>query len=131
MTSAGLNSVLEKYTTPNTGAVLVHGKDQPVLPAEASDVPLEETVKVRLCRSASASCSRTVKTKLRVALRQKEAGMASIIQDWKSVYGSYSRSGHTGGVYWPSKTSLLRDETMRVIQPMRVIFIIYLDPSPI
>jgi len=58
LTSAGLNSVLEKYTTPNTGAVLVHGKDQPVLPATVSDVPLEEAVKVRLCRSASASCSR-------------------------------------------------------------------------
>lgn len=48
LTSAGLNSVLEKYYNAEYGRCpRVHCKDQPVLPAAVSDVPHEEAVKVR------------------------------------------------------------------------------------
>ena len=49
LTSAGLNSVLEKYYNAEYGRCpRVHCKDQPVLPAAVSDVPHEEAVKVCL-----------------------------------------------------------------------------------
>ena len=86
LTSAGLNSVLEKYYNAEYGRCpRVHCKDQPVLPAAVSDVPHEEAVKVRLCLSASASFSRN---QYRIDYKIKEvkssasaekASMASII----------------------------------------------------
>ena len=50
LTSAGLNSVLEKYdNAEHWRCSRMQCKDQPNPPVAASDVPHEETVKVRLC----------------------------------------------------------------------------------